>query len=62
MLPIRSSGMAAPELASVPLAACGGEDENLPPARVTIITGNVVSTTTIDFRPIVYTLSVGYSF
>jgi outer membrane protein len=25
-------------------------------------TGNVVRTTTIDFRPIVYTLSVGYSF
>ena len=31
-------------------------------ATTTTNTGNVVRTTTIDFRPIAYTLSVGYSF
>jgi outer membrane protein len=31
-------------------------------ATTTTNTGNVVRTTTIDFRPIVYTLAVGYAF
>lgn len=31
-------------------------------ATTTTNTGNIVRTTTIDFRPVVYTLSVGYSF
>jgi outer membrane protein len=31
-------------------------------ATTTTTTGDIVRTTTIDFRPVVYTLSVGYSF